>query len=61
METILAINAALTLIEKLLPLVARGVQAGAITPAQQAETRARYLALRAQADAAFAGPEWKVE
>ena len=58
MEEILAINAALSLVEKLLPLLARGVQSGTITPAQQQETRDRYVALRAKADAAFTGPEW---
>ncbi len=61
MNEIILINAALTLIEKLLPIIGRAVQQGEITPAQQQETRDKYLALCARADAAFAGPEWQVE
>ena len=61
METIILINAALALVEKLLPTLSKSLHAGEITPAQQAEARASYLALRAKADAAFTGPEWDVK
>lgn len=58
MEEILLINASLALVEKLLPRLADALKTGQITPAQQQELRDRYAALRAKADAAFAGPEW---
>ena len=61
MELILALNAALALAEKLMPIIQERMKAGEITPLVQAQARERYLALRAQADAAFTGPEWEVE
>lgn len=59
MPELLALNAALALIENLLPIIAAKVAAGEITPEQQAEVRRKYLALKTQADAAFTGPEWE--
>ena len=59
MEEILALNAALALAEKLIPVIGKAVTAGQITPEQQQAARDRYLALRAKADAAFTGPEWE--
>lgn len=61
MEEFLALNAALALAEKLIPIIAARVQDGDITPEQQAAIRERYDALRAKGDAAFTGPEWQIE
>jgi hypothetical protein len=60
MELILALNAALALAEKLIPIIQERIRAGEISPEVQTQARERYLALRAQADAAFSGPEWEV-
>ena len=59
MQEILLINAALALAEKLIPRLAALVKSGEITPEQQQAVRDQYAALRAQADAAFTGPEWE--
>lgn len=61
MEEIIALNAALALAEKLIPLVDQAVKNGQVTVDAQAELRAKYDALRAKADAAFQGPEWLVD
>jgi hypothetical protein len=58
-QLILALNAALALCEKLIPLVAGLVKSGEITIGEQADLRARYTALREAGDAAFTGPEWE--
>ncbi len=60
MEEIAAAVAAINLIEKLLPTIAKGVKAGQITPEQQQLVHDRYKSLRANGDAAFSGPEWQV-
>jgi len=60
MNELILINAALTLIEKLLPVISNAVKNGQVTPEAQAELRNRYTGLRAKADAAFTGPEWDV-
>jgi len=61
MNEIILVNAALTLIEKLLPVVTDAVKNGQVTPEAQAELRQKYTALRNQADTAFTGPEWNIE
>lgn len=61
MEEILALNAALTFIQKMIPLVAQAVADGQVSIEAQSELRARYSALRAKADAAFTGPEWDLK
>jgi len=61
MNEIILVNAALTLIEKLVPVIADAVKSGQVTPEAQAELRQKYTALRAQADTAFTGPEWTIE
>ena len=61
MNEIILVNAALTLIEKLVPVINDAVKNGQVTPEAQAELRNRYTALRTQADTAFTGPEWQVE
>ena len=59
--TLLAtINGALTLAEAALPLIDDAVQKGLITKEQQAETMAKYNALKARADGQFAGAAWQV-
>jgi len=61
MPEIIALNAALTLAETLIPRVADLFRRGEITPEQQAELRARYVALRDATAEQFTGPEWKIE
>jgi hypothetical protein len=57
---IAAINAAITLIESLAPLVQQAVSKGEITVEQQAELDKRIQNLR-PGGTAFAGPEWQVQ
>ena len=54
------IDASLSLIEALWPLLTHGIQTGQVTPEQQQVVRNRYLSLRNAGDAAFTGPEWDV-
>lgn len=61
MEEILALNAALAFIEKLLPVITKAVANGQVSIEAQQQARDQYNALRAKADAAFAGPEWKTD
>lgn len=61
MQELLAINAALALAEKLLPIVSDLAKSGQISQAEQNDLKTRYQVLRAKADTAFAGPEWEVE
>lgn len=61
MEEIVALNAALVLAEKLIPIVTQAVANGQVTVEAQQAARDKYNALRAKADAAFAGPEWQIE
>lgn len=60
MNEILAANAALLLIEKLLPLIEAKVKSGEISVEEQLQFRARYDALRAKGDEAFSGNHWNV-
>ena len=59
-EILTATNAAITLIEALLPSITALVQKGEITPAQQTALMAKYQSLKTKADGQFAGPEWQV-
>ena len=59
MQEILALNAALALAEKLIPLIADRVKSGEVSVAEQSKLRKRYQVLRTKADAAFTGPEWE--
>ena len=61
MNTLIVINAALTLIEELLPKLNHLKAAGEITAAQQAELLAKYESLKTRADGQFSGPEWQIE
>lgn len=60
MNTVLAINAALTLIEELLPQAEALVQSGQITPAQQQTMLDKYNSLKAKADGQFSGSAWQI-
>lgn len=60
MNTVIAINAALTLVEELLPKITELASKGEITAGQQAEVLAKYNSLKARADGQFSGPEWQV-
>ncbi len=60
METIILATAALALLEKILPVIAARVKSGEIDPAEQQKLRDHYLALRAQGEKAFTGPEWEI-
>jgi len=53
MNEILLANAALALLEQLLPRIQQMQLAGQISVEQQQSVRDRYTALRAQGDAAF--------
>lgn len=55
-----ATNAALSLAEKLLPLIDQLAAKGEVTPEQQAELLARYNSLKTQADGQFTGPAWQL-
>lgn len=61
MEALAAITAALTVVEKLMPLVEQAAKKGDITPEQQKAVRDKYNLLKDQADRMFEGPEWQVE
>lgn len=52
-------NAALALLELLLPKIQEGVKTGDVSVEDQAAVRSKYEALRAQGDAAFSGPGWQ--
>ena len=58
METIFLINAALALVETLLPKIQSLVKTGSVTPAEQADLQARIEKLRSPD--AFTGPEWEI-
>jgi len=60
MNEILAANAALLLVEKLLPLIEQKVKSGEISAEDQAMFRARYQAMRAKGDANFAEVHWQI-
>ena len=55
-----ATNAALSLAEQLLPLIAALAAKGEVTPAQQAELLTKYNSLKTQADGQFTGPAWQL-
>ncbi len=61
MNEILLANAALTLLEKLIPYIAQQVKRGAVSPDEQQKLHDRYTTLKAQGDLAFSGPEWRIE
>lgn len=61
MNEILLANAALALLEQLLPDIARLVKSGAISPEAQQQLHDRYRSLVNAGDAAFQGPEWEIE
>lgn len=59
MNEIILANAALALLQALLPSIQNAVKAGQITPEEQLKIRANYQAFRDAGDAAFVGPEWE--
>lgn len=59
MEEIALANAALGLVELLIPRIKQLAQSGQISPEQQQAVRDKYNSLRKAGDAAFAGPEWQ--
>lgn len=61
MNEIILANAALTLVEELVPRIESLVKSGQITPEQQQTVRDRYTQLRDNLDARFSGPEWQIE
>jgi hypothetical protein len=60
MNTVVILNAALTLVEELLPKLSELKANGEISAEQQAALLAKYNSLKARADGQFAGPEWQV-
>ncbi len=59
-NTVLLVNASLTLLQELIPTLAQAKADGKITPEQQAEVLASYNSLKAKADGQFSGPEWEL-
>ena len=55
-----AIQAALSLAEKLWPLLADAVRKGEVSIEQQQQVRARYESLKTRADAQFTGAHWEL-
>jgi hypothetical protein len=56
-----SVNAALALLQNLLPLLDGMVDRGEISVEQQARVRAKYDSLKNQTDGQFQGPHWQVE
>ena len=56
---IAAVEAAITIAEKLAPMIQAGIAKGEISPEVQSALDARIAALR-PGGTAFAGPEWKL-
>lgn len=56
---IAAVNAALALVETLIPQLSRLLQNGEITVEQQQAVLDRYNALKKAAEEGFSGPEWE--
>jgi hypothetical protein len=61
MNYIVLANAALSLLEALLPQIQQLVKSGDVSPAEQQAVHDRYQALRTAGDAAFQGPEWEIQ
>jgi hypothetical protein len=61
MEYILLANAAMVLLEKLLPIIGEKFKAGEIPIEEQAAVLARYESLKNRANGEFAGAHWKIE
>ena len=59
--TLNAVNAALALVDALMPALKDAFQRGEISAEQQAATRAKYESLRDKLDGQFAGDHWKIE
>lgn len=59
MEEILALNAALALAEKLIPIIAERVRSGEVSVEEQAKAKAQYLELRKRGDDIFQASHWK--
>ncbi len=58
---IAAANAAMSLMEALVPQIRNLVSRGEITVEQQQELLKKYNSLKTQADGQFTGPEWEVK
>jgi hypothetical protein len=59
MEEIMLANAALAVLEKLLPVIQGMAKRGEVSAESQMELQTRYQSLRNAGDAAFEGPEWQ--
>lgn len=59
MEEILLANAALTLLDKLLPRIQQMVKDGQVSVEEQKATWDKYHALRNKVGNPFMGPEWE--
>jgi hypothetical protein len=58
MNFILLANAAISLLEQLLPAINGMVKSGQVTADEQAQLLARYQKFKDAGDEAFSGPEW---
>ena len=56
---ITAVNAALSLVEALIPQLSAWLKSGDITIEQQQSVLARYNALKQAVSEGFSGPEWE--
>jgi len=54
-------SSALDLLQRLMPVIDGMVQRGEITPAQQAEVKAKAESLKNQTEGQFSGPHWKID
>lgn len=60
MNEVLLANAALSLLEQLIPVIAEKVKRGDVPADKQQELLTRYQSLKARADGQFSGPEWEI-
>jgi hypothetical protein len=60
MNEVLLANAALSLVEQLIPVIADKVRKGEVPAADQQELLAKFDSLKAKRDGQFSGPEWQI-
>jgi len=58
MEELLLADAAIALLEKLLPIIESKVAAGQVSVQEQEKVRARFESLKARKAGEFSGPQW---
>jgi hypothetical protein len=61
MEELALANAAMVLLEKLIPILSEKFKSGEISAGEQASVLARYTSLKNRAEGEFSGTHWKIE